>query len=183
MRIMDESVRESQTIPQAVPQTAGAAETSAIKKKKPFKEKIILFLKFTAFSLGAGIIEIVSFTLLNELFRAKIFRHKVFHLEYGVSYFTALVLSVLYNFTLNRRFTFKSAANVPLAMTMVFLFYCAFTPYSIWWMEFFAKKKGWNEYLVLAIVMVQNLILEFLWCRYVVYRKNINTRGAVNSGD
>jgi putative flippase GtrA len=147
------------------PSENGAETAKDIKEKKSSKETFIQFLKFTAFSLGAGIIELVSFTLLNELTG----------LDYWASYFIALVLSVLYNFTVNRRFTFKSAANIPLAMLMVFLFYCAFTPYSIWLTDFLDVRHDWNEYLVLLIVMVQNLILEFLWCRFVVYRKNINT--------
>jgi len=141
-------------------------------KKKSIKELIIMFLKFTAFSLGAGIIEIASFTLMNEAARW----------EYWLSYFIALVLSVLYNFTINRRFTFKSANNIPLAMALVVLFYCFFTPYSIWLTDrmtdgaLFGTGAHINEYLTVFTIMVQNLILEFAWWRFVIFRKSINTR-------
>lgn len=132
--------------------------------KKPFKESAMLFLKFTVFSLGAGIIQVVSFTLLNELAG----------LDYWVSTIIALALSVVYNFTVNRKFTFKSAANVPKAMALAFLFYVPFTPYQYFGTKFLTATHGWNEYLVLLIFIIQNFILEFLWCRYVVYRNNIN---------
>lgn len=135
------------------------------KTEKSNKETWMQFLKFTVFSLGAGIIQFASFALLNELAG----------IDYWVSYFISLVLSVLYNFTINRKFTFKSAANVPKAMLLAFLFYVPFTPYSLWLTDFLTKGNGWNEYLVLLICMVQNFILEFLWCRFVVYRKDINT--------
>lgn len=143
---------------------ASAGQDSAQQSNKSFKESAILFLKFTVFSLGAGIIQIVSFTLLNELAG----------LDYWVSTVIALALSVLYNFTVNRKFTFKSAANVPKAMALAFLFYVPFTPYQYFGTKFLTATHGWNEYLVLLIFIVQNFILEFLWCRYVVYRNNIN---------
>ena len=75
-------------------------------------------LKFTAFSVSAGVIELGSFSLLNELSGW----------SYWPCYLIALVLPVLWNFTLNRRFTFRSANNVPKAMLLVFLYYCVFTP-------------------------------------------------------
>jgi len=134
-------------------------------KKLSTKENVIQIVKFVLFSCGAGIIQFLTFTLLNELLA----------LNYWVSYLIALVLSVLYNFTVNRRYTFKSANNVPKAMALVFLFYVAFTPYSTWLTDFLTVGKGLNEYLVLFICMAQNLILEFLWCRLVVYRNSINS--------
>ena len=122
-------------------------------------------LKFTLFSVSAGIIEIVSFTLLNELFRWK----------YWPSYLLALSLSVLWNFTLNRRFTFKSAANIPIAMLKVFCFYLVFTPLSTY-LGAVAEAAGVNEYIVLALTMITNFVTEFLYCKFVVYRNNENTR-------
>ena len=132
------------------------------------KQEAWNFVKFVLFSISAGVIQIASFTLLNEVI-IKDTGHK-----YGWSYFIALVLSVLWNFTVNRKFTFKSAKNVPIAMLLVFAFYCVFTPLSIWWGEALTKV-GWNEYLVLFITMAINLVTEFLWTRYVVYRNSINT--------
>lgn len=128
------------------------------------KQNILQALKFLLFSISAGIIEALSFTLLEE----------VAHLPYWPSYLVALVLSVLYNFTVNRAFTFQSAANVPAAMFKVFCYYLVFTPLSTWWGTAMTNA-GWNDYIVLFLTMVTNLITEFLFCRFVVYRNNINT--------
>lgn len=133
------------------------------------KQEFWNFIKFVLFSISAGVIQILSFTLLNEVIIKDVGN------EYGWSYFIALVLSVLWNFTANRKFTFKSAKNVPVAMLLVFAFYLVFTPLSIWWGIALTKNAGWNEYLVLGITMVINFVTEFLWTRYVVYRNAINT--------
>ena len=122
-------------------------------------------VKFLLFSISAGIIQITTFTLLNELL----------HLPYWVSYLTALVLSVLWNFTFNRRYTFQSTENVARAMTLVFLYYLVFTPASTYLEHYLAGVRGWNEYLVTAINMVINFITEFLFQRFVVYRNSLDT--------
>ncbi len=135
-------------------------------------------VKFILCSAGAGIIQTVTFTLLNELSkRTEIFSfipESLIENEYGPFYFVALLLSVLFNFTVNRKFTFKSAANVPVAMLKVFGYYCVFTPLSIWW-GISLTNIGWNEYLVLAFTMLINLSTEFLFNRFVVYGKTINS--------
>ena len=121
--------------------------------------------KFLLFSCSAGLIELGSFALFNE----------VFHLPYWGAYLTALVLSVLWNFTLNREFTFKSANNVSKAMVQIFLFYCVFTPLSTWWGNALTEKAGWNSYAVLFLTMATNLISEYIYDRFVVYRNSMNT--------
>ena len=93
------------------------------------KKELLRTLKFVFFSLSAGIIELVSFSLLNELVKW----------PYWPCYLIALTLSVLWNFTLNRRFTFQSASNVPVAMVKVFAFYCVFTPVSTWLGNYLAE--------------------------------------------
>jgi putative flippase GtrA len=128
------------------------------------KQTIIQIIKFTLFSVSAGVIQLLSFTLLNELAA----------LPYWPSYLTALVLSVLYNFTLNRHFTFKSASNVPVAMLKVAIFYLVFTPLSTWWGDALTGA-GWNDYVVLLGTMLINLVTEYLFCRFVVYRHSMNT--------
>lgn len=133
--------------------------------KKEKKAELLRSVKFTLFSISAGVIQIGSFTLLNELF----------HLDYWVSYLAALVLSVLWNFTLNRRYTFHSANNVPVAMLKVALFYAVFTPASTWLEHWLTTGCGWNEYLVTAINMVLNFVLEFLYDRFFVFRGSIDT--------
>ncbi len=129
------------------------------------KKEILRVVKFTLFSASAGLIEIVSFALLNELL----------HLPYWLSYLIALVLSVLWNFTLNRKFTFQSAANVPVAMLKVACYYAVFTPLSTLLEHQLAGNLGWNEYLVTAINMLLNFVTEFLYQRFFVYRNSIDT--------
>ena len=121
-------------------------------------------VKFTLFSISAGVIQIGSFTLLNELLK----------MDYWPAYLIALLLSVIWNFTVNRRYTFKSAANVPIAMAKVFGFYLVFTPVSTI-LGNMATGKGINEYIVLAVTMLSNMILEYLFCKFVVYKGQENT--------
>ena len=129
------------------------------------KKEILRVVKFTLFSASAGLIEIGSFTLLNEFTGW----------SYWPCYLIALVLSVLWNFTLNRKFTFKSAANVPVAMLKVALYYAVFTPLSTILGNYLAETLGWNEYLVTGLNMVLNFVTEFLYQRFFVYGKSIDT--------
>ncbi|MBR4659001.1 MAG: GtrA family protein [Clostridia bacterium] len=122
-------------------------------------------VKYVLIAASAGIIQFGTFTLLNE----------VFHLDYWLSYLIALVLSVLWNFTFNRRYTFKSASNVPKAMLLVFAYYCVFTPLSTMLEHYLTRTLGWNEYVVTIINMLLNLATEFPFQRFVVFRKTIDT--------
>ena len=132
------------------------------------KKEMIRALKFLLFSISAGIIEIVSFTILNEF---------VFTNRYWPSYIIALVLSVLWNFTFNRKFTFKSAANIPIAMLKVAAYYAVFTPLSTILGSWLADGLGWNEYLVTALNMVLNFVTEFLYQRFFVFGNSLDTNG------
>ena len=122
-------------------------------------------LKFFLFSVSAGIIEAVTFAILTEFTK----------LPYWPCYLTALILSVLWNFTLNREFTFKSAANVPKAMFLVFLFYLVFTPVTTVGGNYLAETLHWNEYVVLGLTMALNLSTEYLYDRFVVYSGLLDT--------
>ena len=129
------------------------------------KKEIWRTIKYALIAASAGLIEIGSFALLNE----------VFHLSYWVSYLIALVLSVLWNFTLNRRYTFKSAANVKKAMLLVFAYHLVFTPASTYLEHYLTGICHWNEYLVTIINMLINFVTEFLYQRFVVFGKSIDT--------
>lgn len=129
------------------------------------KRELIRTIKFVLFSASAGIIQILSFTLLNELMSW----------SYWPSYLISLILSVLWNFTLNRRFTFHSAGNVPIAMAQTAVFYLVFTPLSTIAGNYLAETVGWNEYLVTALNMLANFVLEYLFQRFVVFRNSIDT--------
>lgn len=125
----------------------------------------IRIIKFVFFSVSAGLIEIGSFALLNEFTGW----------SYWPCYLIALVLSVLWNFTLNRKFTFKSASNVPIAMLKVAAFYCVFTPLTTILGNYLAEDLMWNEYLVTGINMVLNLSTEYLYDRFFVFRDSLDT--------
>ncbi len=133
-------------------------------------KELLRTLKFVLFSISAGVIELLAFSLLNELTSW----------SYWPCYLIALILSVLWNFTLNRRYTFQSASNVPVAMLKVFAFYCVFTPLSTIGGSYLADTLHWNEYLVTALNMVCNLTLEFLYDRFYVFRDSIDTREMKN---
>ncbi len=143
------------------------------------RENTIQAVKFLLFSASAGIIQVLVFSLLNEIVHLDQYTSldELLGSEYGLSYFIALICSVLWNFTFNRRFTFKSAANVSTAMLKVFGYYCVFTPLSVWWGSALTNA-GWNEYVVLGGTMIINLVTEYLFCRFVVYRNNMNTNAA-----
>ncbi len=121
-------------------------------------------VKFTLFSISAGVIQIGSFALLE-----------LFIQDYWIPYLISLVLSILWNFTLNRRYTFQSAANVPVAMAKVFGFYLVFTPLSTY-LGHIAEGHGVNDFIILVVTMLSNFVLEYLFCKLVVYRGQENTR-------
>lgn len=129
------------------------------------KKELLRTLKFVLCSISAGVIEMVSYALFFE----------IIHLDAWLSHLLSLTLSVLWNFTLNRKFTFQSAGNVPVAMLLVAAFYVVFTPLSTWWTAALTEKAGWNEYVVLIGTMLTNFVLEYLYQRLVVFRKTIDT--------
>jgi putative flippase GtrA len=127
--------------------------------------EILRTVKFLLFSISAGVIEMGAFSLLNELVKW----------NYWACYLIALVLSVLWNFTLNRRYTFQSANNVPVAMVKIAGFYCVFTPLSTIAGNYMAGTLFWNAYLVTILNMICNFVLEFLYDRFFVFGKTIDT--------
>ena len=123
------------------------------------RKEFFRMLSFVAFSVSAGAIQLGAFTLLNELC----------HLPYWPCYLIALVLSVLWNFTLNRKFTFRSATNVPVAMAKVLAYYAVFTPLSTLLGQYLTASLLWNEYLVTGINMLLNFVTEYLYQRFFVF--------------
>jgi len=126
----------------------------------------VRILKFVLFSASAGIIQFGSFALLNELTTWR----------YWPCYLISLILSILWNFTFNRRFTFKSNANFTRAMLLVMAFYAVFTPVTTILGDWLAEDIQWNEYIVQIINMLLNLTLEYIYQRFVVYRNRIDNR-------
>ena len=137
------------------------------------RKEFIRSVKFVLFSVSAGIIEFVSFALLDSFTPW----------SYWPKYLIALILSVLWNFTLNRRFTFRSAGNVPVAMIKVACFYAVFTPVSTIFGNFLAETCGWNAILVTILNMAANLVTEYLYDRFFVFGKTIDTNKKVSDSD
>ena len=129
------------------------------------KDSLLQMIKFTLFSVSAGIVQVVSFAIFNEFFKW----------IYWVSYLSALILSIIWNFTLNRQYTFKSAANIPVAMAKLFGFYIVFTPVSTW-LGHLGERGGINDYVILLVTMLSNFVLEFLYSKFVIYKNQENTR-------
>lgn len=132
---------------------------------KEKKKEAIRAIKFALFSVSAGIIEVLAFTLLTSLT----------NWPYWPRYLIALVLSVIWNFTLNRRYTFRSANNVPIAMLKIFAFYLVFTPTTTLLGNYLAETCGWNDYLVTGLNMALNFVTEFLYDRFFVFGKTLDT--------
>lgn len=131
-----------------------------------FKKELSRTIKFTLFSISAGIIQTLVFTLLNELCS----------FNYWISYLTSLIISIICNFTLNRNITFKSASNVPIAMLKVFAYYAIFTPFSTILGDYLVESVNVNEYLVFALTLLANFITEYLYDRFYVFRKSLDTK-------
>lgn len=128
-------------------------------------ETWIHFIKFTLFSISAGLIQLLSFTICYDVIK----------MIYWPSYLIGLLLSILWNFTLNRKFTFKSAANIPIAMLKVGIFYAVFVPVSTYLGDYLVDDVGVYAYIVLGTTMVMNFVTEFLYTKYFVYKNQINT--------
>ncbi|MBR5479454.1 MAG: GtrA family protein [Clostridia bacterium] len=128
------------------------------------KRNMWQMFKFTLFSISAGIIQVLVFTLLNEVFK----------FAYWPAYLIALIASIVWNFTFNRRYTFRSDANIPVAMAKLFGFYLVFTPVSTY-LGHIADASGINEYIVLGVTMLSNFILEFLFCKFIIYKNKEDT--------
>ena len=127
-------------------------------------KEIIRAAKFTLISISAGLIQIGSFTLMYE----------AMDIEYWISYLVSLLLSILWNFTINRKVTFKSASNVPRAMLQLLGFYAVFTPVTMilgQWVE----NGGVDGLVVELVTMLLNFVLEFLFCRFVIYRDSCDS--------
>ena len=136
-------------------------QNQKITGKQTFRQAV----KFVLFSISAGILQVAVFSVIEFAFDP----------NYWMAYLPALICSVLYNFTVNREFTFQSTANIPSAMLKIFIYYCIFIPASTWWGEALTKNHGWNEFATLAFTMVINFVTEFLVYRIIIFRGKMDT--------
>ena len=138
------------------------------KEKSPKMKQFLQILKFTGFSASAGVIQLLSFTVLYEW---------AAWLDWWPSYLISIILSVLWNFTFNRKFTFNAANNVPLAMGLVVVYYCAFIPVSVFGGN--ALEAAWGEKLgivVTVMMMLINFVTEFIWDKFVVFNAKVTDK-------
>ena len=129
-------------------------------------KELLRTIKFTLFSISAGVIEMGLFALLDGFT----------NMPYWPCYLIALVASVIWNFTLNRNYTFKSATNVPVAMFKVFIFYLIFTPVSTILGNYLAEDLHWLGWVVTGLNMLANFVLEYLYDRFFVFKNSIDTK-------
>lgn len=147
--------------------------------KKEKKATLFQAIKYFCCAASAGAIQLISFTILQLVIKDP--TKMWFMTETDVGTFVpttiALALSIIWNFTLNRKFTFKDAGNVPKAMALAFLFYVPFYPFQTWYVATVKPALGAYMNIDLAgviaegTVMLINGILEFCWQKFVVFRK------------
>ena len=128
--------------------------------------------KFLIISISAGIIQLGSFALFYEVFKW----------AYWLAYLVSLLLSVIWNFTINRKVTFKSASNVKVAMLLVLAFYAVFTPTTLL-LGSYIEGRGVDGMIVEIGTMVLNFVLEFLYTRFFVYRNSCDTAVKKDNSD
>ena len=140
-----------------------------LQNAKPTKKQQFLeILKFTGFSISAGAMQLLSFSILYEWTAC---------LSWWPSYLISIILSVIWNFTFNRKFTFKAANNIPLAMTLVLIYYAAFTPASVFGGD--ALEKLWGSdfgILITVLMMVINFLTEFVWDKFIVFNEKVTDK-------
>lgn len=149
------------------------------------KKEVLRAVKYTLFAISAGIIQIVSSLALKAILDNFLDESQtmVFIHEMPISSFVAetvgLALSIIWNFTFNRKFTFKAANNVPVAMLLAFLFYVPFYPFQTWYIAVVESKLAhigfWAFVIAQGTVMIINFVLEFLWQQFVVFRGKVDT--------
>ena len=62
------------------------------------------------------------------------------------------------------------------ALLKVAAYYAVFTPLSTWAGHYLADTLGWNDFLVTALNMAVNFVTEFLYQRFFVFGKSIDTK-------
>lgn len=130
------------------------------------KKEYLRAIKFLLFSISAGVIQFVSFALMDL----------IPDFDYVIKAYIALTLSVVWNFTFNRKYTFRSISNIKVAMFKTFCYYLVFAPLSIHLADIYlVKTLYWNELIVTGCTMLINLITEFLFQRFFIYNNSLDS--------
>ena len=121
------------------------------------------FLQFVVVSLGAGVIEYATFALMTWI----VPDNKTMLVAAEV---TSVVLSCLFNFTVNRKYTFHSSSNIPLGMLLYGVYYAFLaTPAGVWFL-LFLTQGGMHELLAKAVKMLVNFIFDYLFCKFILFQ-------------
>ena len=138
--------------------------------KEEKRKELWRAIKYIFFTCSAGLIEFGSFSLLVLI------PYFAIKQNYWMPALISLTLSVIWNFGINRKFTFKSANNITVALLKVAGYYAVFAPLSIWLAQMYlVDQLGWNEFLVKGGVMFVNFVTEFAFMRFVVFGKSLDT--------
>jgi len=114
-------------------------------------------LKFMFFLIIAEIIQAALFTLFSEIFL----------LDAWKCHLISQIFSVFLLFFLNHHYTFKASERLFTALLLTAVFYLFFTPLSTLYVREMAARH--NRYLVELSILLINLVLEFLYSKYLVY--------------
>lgn len=176
----DESIEETSETPKGIlyETSLRQAEKNAKKEKR---KGVLQFIKYALCAASAGIIQLALFSILQAVIpqSGKTIRFIVEDMDLVtfISTTVALCASILWNFTFNRKFTFKDAGNVPKAMLLAFLFYVPFYPFQTWYVHTIKSlllgplSTQASGIIAEGSVMVINFVLEFMWQKFVVFRK------------
>ena len=184
LRILKNAGAKLQVTESVDEQTLSLLFDEAAHKRALAKKELWRALKYTLFAISAGAIQLISSAILKLVLDAVIVEKIPFQfiIEQDVSTFVAdtvgLALSIIWNFTFNRKFTFKAANNVPVAMLLAFLFYVPFYPFQIWYIPMVEQGLNigfWGWMIGLVTCMLINFVLEFLWQQFVVFRGKLDT--------
>lgn len=152
------------------PAASAETETAEAPKKLSKKQQFLQLLKFTVFMASAGAIQLLSTTTLHQ-WTGWLADY------YWVAYVIGLTLSVIWSFTFNRKFTFKAANNVPLAMVLVIIYNCLIVIPLAWGGDELVKLWGNDLGIVVTIItMLINFVTEFFWDKFIVFNKRVTDK-------
>lgn len=176
----DVQITEQNDVPQGILYDYSQKHAQVLAKRAK-RKGVVQFIKYALCAASAGIIQIVLFSILQTVLPKDMgnihFIVEDMQLGTFIATTVALCASILWNFTFNRKFTFKDAGNVPLAMFLAFLFYVPFYPFQTWYVHTIKTLLSHHinvdgaGIIAEASVMAINFALEFIWQKFVVFRK------------
>lgn len=174
---------------------ANSSKLSQEELKAARKKKAKRFLKYAIIAISGGLIQLTAYIILSDaikldkhvsfdaIYQKQPWLTEIFYdpdtgKTYGLSYFIAVSLSVIWNFTFNRKYTFKSASNVPKAMLLFVLYYAFSIPFNCWAIVQLNKLVVFplSDKVILICIMLANGLPAFFYQRYVVFGRSLDTK-------